>query len=237
MNFMNKKQYRINKTVKFELFEKEPFMVTPYSLFLAENLHQYLNLSSNHTVLDYGAGCGIQSIVASLHGAGHVYGVDIHQTALNLTQRNLELNHLNNVTTLNASHSNWLKDIDKQIDYIISNPASLPSPNQISATFWAGEKGNMMICSLVKLAEHVLSVSGNLVFIHTSLVCLKETITCLEASGFKYGIVAVKKLLFRDFYAPLMPYWKILKSKGQSYYYKDKEQLYELLYLIQAEKE
>jgi len=233
---MIKQKYELNEKLEINLVEDNPFMVTPYSMYLAESFPLICNITEEKHVLDFGSGCGIQSIVASLCGAKHVYAVDIYQEAIYLTNKSFELNNLTNFTAINSSKKGWEDSINEKIDIIISNPASLPSLNQLPASFWAGEKGDQMIYELINIASKLLSEEGCLIFIHTSLVCLKSTLNFLFDNGFRTAIVKVKKLAFRDFYNPLVTYWETLKKNGESYFYKENNENYELLYLIKAEK-
>lgn len=50
---------------------------------------------SNKSVIDYGCGSGILSLAAVKLGAQHVYAVDIDPQALQATQNNAEVNHIN----------------------------------------------------------------------------------------------------------------------------------------------
>ena len=52
------------------------------------------NLKVNNTVLDYGCGSGVLSIVAKILGAGYVEGVEIDPKAILNAEQNNELNNL-----------------------------------------------------------------------------------------------------------------------------------------------
>jgi tRNA1(Val) A37 N6-methylase TrmN6 len=232
------KEYRINDRCMLVLEEEKPFLVTPYSLFLAEHFLQHVQITAESRLLDFGTGCGIQAITAALCGAGQVYGVDIHQQALELTRRNMHRNAVaHQVCTINNHSKGWESALGRKVDYIISNPASLPAPNTLEATFWAGLKGQAMIEELVQVAGRVLVPYGVLFFVHTSLVCLRDTLTLLQQMHFTVGIVAIKKLQFRDFYTPLLPYWQELRARGEAFWLEEEGRCYELLYCIKAEKQ
>ncbi|MDL2269404.1 50S ribosomal protein L11 methyltransferase [Desulfosarcina sp. OttesenSCG-928-A07] len=231
------KEYHIHEHCRLELEEDEIFRVTPYSLFLAEYIPKCLDLTDKTRVLDFGTGCGIQALTAARCGAGQVYGVDIHPQALDLASRNQRRNSVHQFRTMNNHEPGWEARLEgEQVDYIVSNPASLPAPNALDATFWAGLNGHDMIEELIQTASRVLRPSGILLFVHTSLVNLHHTLLLLDAAGFAIKIVAIKKLGFRDFYLPLLPHWEQLRAQCFAYWTQEEGGCFELLYLISAGK-
>jgi len=225
----------------FVISQEQPFIITQYSRFLFGQISKQLKLTGNDTVLDFGTGCGIQALTAVRCGAGRVYAADIYEKPLELTRKNAQLcGYGKNILTINVHDKNLESVIRKPFDYIISNPASLPVPNRLAKTlaktFSAGEDGMDMINDLIGVASRHLSVDGTMLFINTSLVCLRRTLALLRASGFSAGIIAIKELAFRPFYSDFISHWEGLRSKGDSFWLMKNNKNYEILYLIKAKR-
>jgi len=216
------------------LEERPPFYVTPYSLFLAKRFPKFLPLAEK-TVVDFGVGCGIQSVVAAKYGARKVIGIDIHPEALTLSDRNMRRNGHKSFLAINAETENWSSPPEK-VDYIVSNPSSLPALYPLEATYGAGCHGTDMLEKLYGFSYAVLRSSGALMFVHTSLVDLEWSLGKLRQLGFAVGIVETMPLAFRDFYAPMLPHWKELRTQGKAFWFEKNGQNYEILYLLKAER-
>lgn len=216
---------------------QEPFFITPYSCFLAKHIHTYLGKSTPSTLVDFGCGCGIQSLIAAKLGVRKVYGVDIYEEAITLARKNAMTNNISQIKWINSTQNkDWASKFDCNIDFILSNPASLPSPDTLAATFWAGPDGMDMIRELIELSGKVLRPRGVLLFINTSLVCLRRTMNYLNDTGFDARIVQKEKLKFRDFYKPLIHHWEGLQKRKESFWLEEGEDRYEILNLIKAVK-
>lgn len=70
-------------------------------------------------VLDVGCGYGAISIIVSKLSNCNVNGVDVNKRALHLADMNKKLNQVSNVTFI---ESNCYEKIEKQYDFIITNP-------------------------------------------------------------------------------------------------------------------
>ena len=234
-NEMNttERSVQLNSGREIRILESREVRLTPYSLFLLEHLPCP---SPDAVVIDYGVGTGLQAIALALAGAGRVLGVDINKEALALCRANCEQNQAAVELCLGREEMRG-KVAPASVDLIVCNPASLPAQEQnLSPFFQAGEEGNAMILELIAVAEQTLKPGGRLLFIHTSLVPLADTLARLEQSGFAAGIVRIRALAFRDFYFKLLPHWRNLLARGRSFYLVRQGQYYEILYLIEAQK-
>ena len=115
---------------------------------LIETVAKNFSLSGN--ILDVGCGYGAIAIVlASVFDNANFTMCDINKTAVELSQENVKLNNIKNITKI--CESNAYDNIENQFDYIITNPP-----------IKAGKKNLLSI--LDGAYEHLVS-GGKLVFV------------------------------------------------------------------------
>jgi len=79
-------------------------------------------VSGGEDVLDLGCGSGILSIISSLLGAKEAIGVDIDEKAIDASQKNENINNINNVSFFEMDVTENTKGIDnKKYDIICAN--------------------------------------------------------------------------------------------------------------------
>ena len=78
------------------------------------------HLSKNVSVLDYGCGSGILSIVAKTFGSGYTLGIDNDQQAIENAERNKNINS-SKIELLHSNNYNHKKNFDIVIANILSN--------------------------------------------------------------------------------------------------------------------
>ncbi len=80
-------------------------------------MEKYMN--TEDMVMDVGCGSGILSIAGALLGAKNVLGIDIDPIAVEVSQENIELNHVEDVVTI--QYGDLTKGVDYQADLIVAN--------------------------------------------------------------------------------------------------------------------
>lgn len=80
-------------------------------------MEKYMNTEDK--VMDVGCGSGILSIAGALLGAKDILGIDIDPVAVEVSQENIELNHVDNVVTI--QYGDLTKGVDYQADLIVAN--------------------------------------------------------------------------------------------------------------------
>jgi release factor glutamine methyltransferase len=171
---------------------------SPYSLLFAENIPDL----AGKTVVDLGTGSGILAIVASLQGAKRVYLLDTYDKAISLALENGERNGVGDRLAHLPIGSTMLPlPVGEKVDFILSNPAQLPLPQQErqNSPFYAGPDGRWMIDPLVREAPLRLNPSGHLLMTHTSLANLRKTLDLLKSNGLQSRILAERAVAFRPF--------------------------------------
>jgi methylase of polypeptide subunit release factors len=189
-------------------------------------------------VLDFGTGCGVLAVAASLLGAAGVVACDVAPEALLLTRENARTFESTNIVTQLVDRRDPRADIENsKFDIIICNPASLPVRFENAVFFSGGKVGLSMINPMIDVASSLLATDGRLVFLHTSLAPLHQSLSRLAKNGFSAAITHVRTLPFRPHYQELQHYFSILRSRGQIFYDVDEDgRAYELLYLIGARR-
>lgn len=76
-------------------------------------------MQGGESVIDVGCGSGILSIVAAKLGARSVQGLDYDQVAVDVTTRNVELNHVQSLVSVKKS--NLLQAAEGKVDIIVAN--------------------------------------------------------------------------------------------------------------------
>jgi release factor glutamine methyltransferase len=171
---------------------------SPYSLLLAENIPDL----TGKTVVDLGTGSGILAIVASLQGAKRAYLLDTYEKAISLALENGERNGVGDrLVHLPIGSTILPLPAGENVDFILSNPAQLPQPQQErqNSPFYAGPDGRSMIDALVREAHMKLNPSGHVLMTHNSLANLRKTLDMLKSNGLKARILAERAIAFRPF--------------------------------------
>ena len=56
--------------------------------------------NGRHTYVDLGTGTGVMPLIGTSLGAGHITGIDINKTIIEMAQRSVEYNHKQDVVTM-----------------------------------------------------------------------------------------------------------------------------------------
>jgi len=235
------KSYYEHSKYGMDIIYNDRFKVTPYSEFLIESISK--TDFNGKRVCDFGCGTGVVGLGVAASSDCTVIGIDIEEEALLLSNENSVLNNINN--TFFFKEDSYLSSIQDLIpaekykfDFILSNPASLPVPENLAHGSFSngGVDGSKMIAELVSFADRNLKEDGKLLFLHTSLTSLSQTISFLDHRNFGVTIERVMQLEFRDNYDHLVEHIAKLKASGKAFYFENQSNKYELVYLVRAEK-
>lgn len=222
-----------------EMRSNSRFRITPYSRFLISCLARE-GFVKRH-ICDFGCGTGIISLdVASKHGS-QVIGLDIAEEAIMLSKQNQKQNKIENCRFLlkdDYLEERLIDDTLQGFDVVISNPASLPVPEngEIGSFADGGSDGDLMIRDLILFCSGNLVRGGELLFLHTSLAPLEKTLEYLDSLRYTVAIEYLMQLEFRSRYDAITPHITQLKNDGKNFFFENDSKKYELVYFIRATK-
>ena len=155
------------------------------SFLLAKFVKKY---SKNKSVLDMGAGSGIQSKTAINSGASRVLAADINPEAVK---------HLQSLK-ITATRSNLFSNISGKFDLIVFNPPYLPLDSredlESQQATTGGKLGDEIILRfLTKVSSH-LDKSGKILLLLSSLTPKDRILKLLEKKRLKHKSIGSEKL-------------------------------------------
>lgn len=147
------------------------------------------------TVLDLGAGCGIQGINALMQGAKLVVFADVNGIAL----RNCELNcERLGFESFRLVKSDLFGSVTGKFDAVVFNAPYAASDRIKWIEVDGGRKGREVLDSFLEQLPMHLNAGGECFFLQSSLNGEKETGKSLENKGFEWEIAARQRLFFEE---------------------------------------
>lgn len=191
------------KIGKFE-FETDEMVYEPSddSFLLVENL----DINSGDKVLEIGTGSGIIAMYAS-KVADEVIATDINFNAIELAEKNLKINNIQNVKLLFGDLFEPLKSEPKEnqkFDVILFNTPYLPTEDHeilednLNHAFDGGQDGRKVIDPFLNQVKNHLNEGGRVQLIQSSLSNVDETILKLEKLGFLTEITDSERFFFEE---------------------------------------
>ncbi|MBX7075923.1 MAG: methyltransferase [Methanobacteriaceae archaeon] len=186
------------KLGEFEIETDELVYVPSDDTFLlAENL----DINYGDSVLEIGTGTGLVAMYASKL-TDKVIATDINFNALELAEKNLKKNNINNVELIFGNLFEPLKN--RKFDVIIFNTPYLPTceeeviDDELNFAFDGGPDGRKVIDQFLNQAKNYLNNEGKVQLIQSSLSNIDKTLEKLDKSGFISEIVASEKFFFEE---------------------------------------
>ena len=186
------------KLGEFEIETDELVYVPSDDTFLlAENLV----INYGDSVLEIGTGTGLVAMYASKL-TDKVIATDINFNALELAEKNLKKNNINNVELIFGNLFEPLKN--RKFDVIIFNTPYLPTceeeviDDELNFAFDGGPDGRKVIDQFLNQAKNYLNNEGKVQLIQSSLSNIDKTLEKLDKSGFISEIVASEKFFFEE---------------------------------------
>lgn len=161
-----------------------------------------LKLNDGELVLDVGTGTGILAIKCALRGC-YAVGIDINRVAVQNARFNAKVNKVDKFASFLCSDATLTLRDKCEFDVIIMNPPYLPStgiPNIDDLSWDGGPDGTSLILKVVKDAHRVLSRSGRLYFVVSSLSKYNDVFSSLRIMNLQPTILARKKLWFEELF-------------------------------------
>lgn len=132
----------------------------------AVTLANFAKIKRGDKVCDFCSGSGIIAILISAKNEpSEIYAVEIQDEMFELLQKNIELNHIENIKPILGDVKEFSKQIPAgSIDVVVCNPpykkkgASFHNENQVVAT--ARHEIKLDLCSLLESVKRVLKFGG-----------------------------------------------------------------------------
>lgn len=161
--------------------------------YLLEDALRQTGVCAGSHVLDVGTGTGALAVVAARCGARSVTAIDVSARAVVTAWVNARIRGLRvevrRVESLAVLAS-------RRFDIVLSNPPYIPSsasapPQRGAARTWdAGHDGRAVLDVLCSVAPGMLSASGQLLLVQSTLSDVDKTVIRLGSSGLEVSIVA-----------------------------------------------
>ena len=159
------------------------------SFLLAENL----DVQIGEQVLDMGAGCGLQGVIAAKKA--RVIAVDINPYAVRCTKYNAAANNVHsNMTCMQGDLFNHF-DVKVTFDVIIFNAPYLPISESETASWigraWAGgATGRSTIDRFIVAASKHLKPTGHILLVQSTFAGIETTLIKFNEYGLKASVIA-----------------------------------------------
>jgi release factor glutamine methyltransferase len=137
-----------------------------------------------------GCGSGFLGILLAKSGFT-VLAVYLNPEAVDITNKNKAINFVDFAVVLSDLFEN-VKDV---FDLIVFNPPYLPNDAPVDLQ-WSG--GIELIRKFLLDARNHLAKDGKILFLISTLTSEKETIDAIEKNGYKYKILARKKVPWEE---------------------------------------
>jgi release factor glutamine methyltransferase len=182
----------IQKTTAKQSLPKSPLFFDPLNSRNIKNLYQI-------SILDMGAGSGIQAKTCKKLGFNNILTADINPLAVQELKKQ----------GFKSVKSNLFSDIKKEnkkqkFDLIIFNPPYLPEdklePKSSRLSTTAGKKGYELIIKFLKQAKQFLNSGGRILLLFSSLsqpsIIKKQS----KSLGYNIELISSKKLFFEELF-------------------------------------
>ncbi len=165
--------------------------------FDAIALIHFCRFNGRHSYVDLGTGTGVMPLIGMSLGAGHITGIDINETIIDLAQRSVEYNNKQDVVTMlcgDYRHMSYRDVQDKPFDGVIVNPPFYDCESGAKPTSeeraLALHDGHTSLKEVIKAVQAFIKCKGRLWMVY-SASRLQYVLHELEALHFQ-----VKRIRF-----------------------------------------
>ena len=143
--------------------------------FDAIALIHFCRFNSRYTYVDFGTGTGVMPLIGTSLGAGHITGIDINETLIELAQRSVEHNGKQDVVKMlcgDYRHMSYRDVQDKPFDGVIVNPPFYDSESGAKPTSeeraLALHDGHTTLDEVLKAVQSFIKCKGRLWMIYSA---------------------------------------------------------------------
>jgi len=166
---------------------------------------QVKKFAKGKSLLDMGAGSGIQSLAAKSAGASSVLAADINPEAVK---------HLKSLK-INSIQSNLFAKVKGKFDIIAFNPPYLPrdkqEPKESQLATTGGKRGDEIIIKFIKSLKAHLVPQGFALIIISSLTPTDQILPLLKKLNLYHQVLSSKKIFMEELFV-----WKISPNNNNT---------------------
>lgn len=171
----------------------------PKYYYTSKLMAEHIDIAPGDKVLDIGTGSGIQAITAAKK-AGKVVAVDINPAAVRFARENVRVNGLEDIVSVYEGDLFSPLSPEDRFDIIIFTPPYLegaPITDFDRALF---DNNKELAGRFFSEAKNHLKPDGYIQMVYSSIAKPEEVLRISYESGWRYTIMARKKLLFEEFF-------------------------------------
>ena len=182
------KNYRISEDV-----------FNPKYYCTSEFMAEHIEIAPGDEVLDIGTGSGIQAITAA-EKAGKVVAVDINPAAVRSARENISANGMEDIVSVYEGDLFSPLSPEDRFNIILFTPPYLegtPKTNFDHALF---DNNKELAGRFFSEAKNHIKPDGYIQMVYSSIAKPDEALRISHESGWRYTLIARKKLLFEEFF-------------------------------------
>ena len=169
-----------------------PYQPAEDSILLSKTLQKYVG----EAVLEIGIGSGYTC--KGLSKNPFVVGTDINSESLEEAHTRLKSSHIENIELVQCDGASPFRE--ECFDLVVFNPPYLPSEVINDSTVDGGKKGIEVLNKFLDHSIRVLSDSGLIIFVLSTLTDYKKVLNNLRKKGFKIKKKDSQKLFFEEIF-------------------------------------
>ncbi len=159
----------------------------------------HLEIAPGDEVLDIGTGSGIQAITAA-EKAVKVVAVDINPAAVRFARENVRLNGLEDIVSVYEGDLFSPLCPEDRFDIIIFTPPYLEGTSKTDFDRALFDNNKELAWRFFSEAKNHLKPDGYIQMVYSSIAKPGEVLRISYESGWRYTLIARRKLLFEEFF-------------------------------------
>jgi release factor glutamine methyltransferase len=171
----------------------------PKYYYTSKFMAKHIDIAPGNKVLDIGTGSGIQAITAAKK-AQKVVAVDINPAAVRFARENVRANRLEDIVSVYEGDLFSPLSPEDRFDIIIFTPPYLEGATKTYFDRALFDNNKELAVRFFSEAKNHLKSDGYIQMVYSSIAKSEEVLRISYESGWRYTLIARKKLLFEEFF-------------------------------------